>query len=167
MNSTNSSPQNVKEMFSFTWIPPRSSLPAMPSTSSMIRTCLLLTVCDVPAKHKRKKMDEYHLLISRLYVMLILTGEFIRCVQHAVHLWEVLLNWKYDHVRGTGVTFVEVLYAGVVQRLGDDFLQAVFAASTAGIHLHITEAQLLQDDTQTSGGWDQSRALNMQRNCSE
>lgn len=39
------------EMILFTWIPPRSSLPAMPSTSSMIRTCLLLTVWDVPTKH--------------------------------------------------------------------------------------------------------------------
>lgn len=42
------------------------------------------------------------------------------------------------------VTFVEVLDAGVVQRLCDDFLQAVFAASAAGVHLHVAEAQLLQ-----------------------
>lgn len=34
----------LMELTALTWIPPRSSLPAMPSTSSMIRTCLLLTV---------------------------------------------------------------------------------------------------------------------------
>ena len=46
------------------------------------------------------------------------------------------------------VTFVEVLDARVVQGLCDDFLQTVFAASAAGIHLHVAEAQLLQDNTQ-------------------
>lgn len=42
------------------------------------------------------------------------------------------------------LTFVEVLDAGVVERLRHDFLQAVFAASAAGVHLHVAEAQLLQ-----------------------
>lgn len=46
------------------------------------------------------------------------------------------------------ITFVEVLDAGVVKWLSDDFLQAVFAASAAGVHLHIAEAQLLQANTQ-------------------
>lgn len=46
------------------------------------------------------------------------------------------------------ITFVEVLDAGVVQWLSDDFLQAVFAASAAGVHLHIAKAQLLQANTQ-------------------
>ena len=46
-----------------------------------------------------------------------------------------------------GLTFVETLDAGVVQRLCDDFLQTVLAASTAGVHLHVAEAQLLQAHT--------------------
>lgn len=45
------------------------------------------------------------------------------------------------------ITFVEVLNAGVVQWLCYDLLQAVLAAGTAGIHFHITEAQLLQVNT--------------------
>ena len=49
----------------FTWIPPRSSLPAMPSTSSMIRTCSLLTVWDVPTKHT---CWELHIAHSTHYI---------------------------------------------------------------------------------------------------
>lgn len=64
-----------------------------------------------------------------------------------MHRLRVIFNHLYKRQLKAGVTFVEVLYAGVVQRLGDDLLQAVFAASAAGVHLHITEAQLLQDDT--------------------
>lgn len=46
------------------------------------------------------------------------------------------------------ITFVEVLDAGVVEWVGNNFLQTVFAASTAGIHFHVAEAQLLQVVTQ-------------------
>lgn len=43
-----------------------------------------------------------------------------------------------------GPTFVKVFNAGVVKRLCNNFLQAVFAASAAGVHFHVAEAQLLQ-----------------------
>lgn len=46
------------------------------------------------------------------------------------------------------ITFVEVLNAGVVEWVGNNFLQTVFAASTAGIHFHVAEAELLQVVTQ-------------------
>lgn len=48
-----------------------------------------------------------------------------------------------------GLTFIEGFNASVVERLRDDLLQAVFATSAAGVHLHVAEAQLLQTDTQT------------------
>lgn len=46
----------------------------------------------------------------------------------------VLENW---------LTFVEAFDAGVVKRLCHDFLQIVFTASAAGVHLHEAETKFL------------------------
>lgn len=41
-------------------------------------------------------------------------------------------------------TFVKAFNAGVVHRFRYDLLQTVLAASAAGVHLHVGDAQLLQ-----------------------